>query len=177
MKVFLTKEAQDAMMALIKRAKGKKVEYGLQLILEGDRVYPGNWKWGAPEKIRSSFSGIGWFHTHPRWYTPFSHHTYDIMGWKYPQPQPPSLSTIDFIHILISPEHKLIGVGAPDYSEQVVQFANLKRKVPIRLKASLLRAMPLIAMTNAPFEGLEGYYNMYDFELDEDPFPMEVYLG
>jgi len=49
MRVFLTPEAQVAMLSLIKRARGKKVEYGLQLLLEDDKIYPGKWKWGWPE--------------------------------------------------------------------------------------------------------------------------------
>ncbi|GAJ16547.1 unnamed protein product, partial [marine sediment metagenome] len=33
----------------------------LELLLEGDKIYPGRTKWGAPERLRAFETGIGTF--------------------------------------------------------------------------------------------------------------------
>ena len=185
MRVLLTVEAQAAMLSLIRRTRGKKVEYGLQLLLDGDRIYPGKWKWGAVERIRASLSGIGWFHTHPEYYPYY----YRLRGYKPPPPRPPRLSQVDILHIFVSPEHRIIGVGGteiylakllPYRTEETseVQFASLVRPVPISLRADILRMLPLVAALGAPVEGIEEYYELYTFDLTSTrSYPMEVHLG
>lgn len=184
MRVFLTAEVQGAMLDLVKRTKGKKVEYGLQLLLEGDRIYPGGWKWGGVDRIKASFSGIGWFHTHPEYFPLF----YRLGGYKPPPPGPPRLSQVDILHIFVSPEHRIVGVGGTEIllaklipfgveETSEVQFASLVKSVPLSLKADILRMLPLVGTLGVPVEGIEEYYELYTFDLTSTRgYPMEVYL-
>jgi len=183
--VYLTPEAQVAMLDLIKRARGKKVEYGLELLLEGDRIYPGRWKWGSVERIRASFSGIGWFHTHPLERT-----RGEIIRGEYGLfERPARLSQIDILHIFVSPEHRIIGVGGPEIFQvklvpygveesSEVQFASLVKPIPPTLRAEILAMMPMVAILEVPVKGIEEYYDLYTFDLTGTrSYPIEVYLG
>ena len=178
MRVVLTPEAQESMSSLMRKAKGKRVEYGLQLLLSGDRIYPGQSKRGGTRSmITSGFSGVGWFHTHPFSPPRLGLETYRHFGWEVPSPQPPGLSVVDILHILISLSHRLIGVGSPDYSQKQVQFAALKKGVSPKLRAEVLGLIPLEAMFGVPVAGIEDYVELYYFELGASEVPMEVYLG
>ena len=183
MGVFLTTEAQVAMLNLIKRARGKRVEYGLQLLLEDDKIYPGQWKWGSVERIRASLSGIGWFHTHPEERTRGE----IIRGYSLFE-RPARLSQVDILHIFVSPEHRIIGVGGPEIflsklvpygleESSEVQFASLVKPVPAALRLDVLRMIPLVAMFEVPVKGIEEYYELHTFDLTSTrSYPMEVCL-
>ena len=182
--MFLTPEAQVAMLSLIKRARGKRVEYGLQLLLEDDKIYPGKWKWGWPEKILGSFLGIGWFHTHPDPLLRYRHLFREPLA-----PEPLELSQVDILHIFVSPEHRIMGVGGTETfmvklvpygteESSEVKFVSLVKPVPVSLRAEVLRMLPWIMIFDTPVEGLEGYYELYTFDLTSTrSYPMEVYLG
>jgi len=133
--------------------------------LEGNKIYPGRWKWGAPEKLRAFEGGIGIFHTHP--------------GRTEAK-----LSDIDILHILISP-HKIIGVGIPETylvrtvpyglkETSDVQFATLVEEVSPEARRGFVQMMPLVAALNVPVEGIEHYYRLYNFALGPVPIPIEV---
>lgn len=165
--VYITAEAQSAMFDLIKRAKGKKVEYQLELLLEGDKIYPGRTKWGAPERLRAFETGIGIFHTHPR-------RVFHL----------PSLSTIDILHILVSP-HKIIGMAVPEtYLVRTVpygiketadvQFATLVEEVSPKARKGFLEIMPMVVAFDVPVENIEHYYHIYEFTLGRRPIPIEI---
>lgn len=182
--LYLTAEVQDAMLDLIKRTKGKKVEYGMELLLEDDLIIPGGWKWGAGERIRASEEGIGWFHTHP--YRPDVY--YRLMKIEPPPPPPPKLSMIDILHILVSPTHRIIGVGGTETflvktvpygleESSEVQIAILKKKVPPELREEILGIMPMVAALGTPVENIEEYYEVLTFDLSKRRIPLEVYVG
>lgn len=178
--IYITKEAQQAMLDLIRRAKGKKVEYQLELVLEDNKIYPGRTKWGAPEKVRAFETGIGIFHTHPaerRLVEVRPKFRYELI------PRLAKLSQIDIIHILVNPKHSLIGVGGtetylvktvPYGLEETsdVQFAALVKEYPGRQE--LLKMLPMLAALSVPVEGLEEYYRMYEFSLGPMAVPIEV---
>lgn len=174
MRLSITVEAQAAMMELLKRAKSKKVEYGLELLLSGHQVMPGEWRWGGPEKMYVQYSpnSIGWFHTHPLRY-PLMESTYRIMGWEPPKPEPPELGPIDILHILVS-DHKLIGVGVPDYSERLVKFGIQKKEVPESTKKDLLKTMPMVAALGPVVLGIEEYYEIQEWNLGQVPIVLDV---
>ncbi|GAI79808.1 unnamed protein product [marine sediment metagenome] len=191
MRVLLTVEAQAAMLSLIKRARGKKVEYGLQLLLDEDRIYPGKWKWGSVEKIRASFSGIGWFHTHPMERRMKLAPKFARGLWEEELVERPArLSSIDILHVFVSPEHRIVGVGGTEIfqvklvpyelEESVeVRFATLVKPVPPVLRLELLGLIPIMAaLGDIPVEGIEEYYELYTFDLTSTrSYPMEVHLG
>jgi len=166
--VFITKEAQQAMLELVKHARGKKVEYQLQLLLKDNKIYPGQWKHGAPDHLLA-LPGFGIFHTHP----------------ERPERLGQRLSDIDIIHLLVG-SHKIIGVStstvylvrtAPPYDviETVdVQFAALIKEYPEEEKSRLIRLIPLVATTGAPVKGLEEFYRIYEFSLGPIAVPIEV---
>lgn len=163
--VYITKEAQRAMLELVKRAKGKKAEYQLELLLEGNKVYPGASKWGAPERLRAYRTGIGVFHTHPT-------------------PLRAELSSIDLLHLLISP-HRIIGVAKPEtYLVKTVpygleetadvQFAALVEEVSPESRRGFLDIMPMVVALSVPVENIEHYFRLYEFSLGPMAVPVEV---
>lgn len=180
--VYITAEAQSAMLDLIKRAKGKKVEYQLELLLEGDKIYPGATKWGAPERLRAFETGIGTFHTHPaerRLVEVRPKVRYELI------PRPAKLSQIDILHILVNPRHKLIGVGGTEIylvrtvpygieETSDVQFATLVEGVSPEARKGFLEIMPMVVAFDVPVENIEHYYHIYEFTLGRRPIPIEI---
>ncbi len=180
--VYVTKEAQQAMLDLIRRTKGKKVEYQLELVLEDNKIYPGRTKWGAPERLRAFETGIGIFHTHPaerRLVETRPRVRYEFIH------RPAKLSQVDILHVLISPMHRIIGVaGTETYLVRTVpygveetadvQFATLVEEVSPETRKEFLKIIPMVAALGTPVENIEHYFRLHEFSLGPMAIPMEV---
>jgi len=170
------------MLDLVRQAKGKKVEYQLELVLEGDKIYPGRWKWGAPGRLRAFETGIGIFHIHPaerRLVETRPRIRYELVH------RSANLSQIDILHILVNPKHKLIGVGGtetflvktvPYGLEETsdVQFATQVEEVAPEARKGFLDIMPTVAALDVPVENIEHYFKLYEFSLGPMAIPVEV---
>ncbi len=76
----------------------------------------------------------------------------------------------------MNPLRRIIGVGVPAHSKRLVQFATLREKVSTADRRGFLGIMPVVTTLNVPVEGIEHYYNLYNFDLGYKSVPIKVYL-
>lgn len=160
--VYLPLETQKAMSNLLIRAKAHwgMMEYGFELFLQGQNLYPGSAKRGYKGQIASSLTttATGFFHTHPM--------NYD----------PPYFSETDTVDIFLRPHRRLLGVGHPEYSVAEVSFIALTKAPSEDLVYSIVDNLPGILDEGVHMHELEEYYVMHRFTLGVQPISIEVLL-
>jgi len=172
---YLTIECQRAIIALIKRAIGRKSEYGLDLWRSGtSEIAPGKWARGYPALAPLPHPwAIGQFHTH----VPMEIHKILIAPSEY------ELSPGDILNTLIFPNYMMTGLAVPPISK-VPDWELEKWRVKFVTRAKefpppLLEAARLIlpgAIRRFVEQRIKGYYTIYDFNLDTTRrIPLEIF--
>ncbi len=162
------------MLELCKRARGKKVEYGMPLSIQNGEVVAGDIKWGWPEKmiLRASEPLSGLFHVHPDvlrpqfvWKDVDAERTAKNLERKIIEREP-ELSDVDKLRLLLDDKLVLIGVGVP-YRNYIKIITQVK-ELPIEEQESLKNILPLVAGMGVPVEGIGEFFKEYTISLDDE---------